>query len=319
MTDQLNLSVNSGVHASLHPSCHHQIVHCSFSLNIYYPPPYQRLIWDYKKADANIIRKALDSVNWERLFDSKNINEQVIALNETILNVFRNYVPNKYITTDDKDPIWMNENIKSKIKTKNILFKQYIQNGRFESDFVFLENLITEINELISSTKNLYYESLAKKLNNPLLQAKTYWSILKSFYNEKNPPIIPPLLVDNNFVTDIQTKANIFNKFFAEQCTPLKNNSVLPVNQMFLTQSRLNYIDFNEDEILKIIKALNIHKAHGHDNISIRMIKICDKSLLKPLILLFENSTKSSCYPDIWKRSNIIPAHKNDKQLVNNY
>ena len=90
------------------------------------------------------------------------------------MNVFRNYVPNKYITIDDKDPVWMNENIKSKIKTKNLLFKQYIQNGRFESDFVFLENLITEINELTSSTKNLYYENLAKKLNNLLLQAKTY-------------------------------------------------------------------------------------------------------------------------------------------------
>ena len=65
---------------------------------------------------------------------------------------------------------------------------------------------------------------------------------------------------------------------------------------------------------------LNIHKAHGHDGISIRMIKICDKSLLKPQILLFENSTKSSCYTDIKKRSNIIPVHgKNDKQLVNNY
>ena len=48
------------------------------------------------------------------------------------------------------------------------------------------------------------------------------------------------------------------------------------------------------------------------------MIKICDKSLLRPLILLFENSTKSSYYPDIWKRSNIVPIHKkNDKQLVN--
>ena len=28
-TDQPNLSVNSGVHASLHPNCHHQIVHTS--------------------------------------------------------------------------------------------------------------------------------------------------------------------------------------------------------------------------------------------------------------------------------------------------
>ena len=214
----------------------------------------------------------------------------------------------------------MNEIIKSKIKTKNLYFKQYIQNGRFESDFVFLESLIIEINDLISLTKKLYYANLAKKLNNPLLQAKTYWSILKSFYNEKKILIIPPLLIDDKYVTDTQMKANIFNKFFAEQCTPLKNNSVLPVNQMFLTQSRLSSISFNEDEILKIVRALNINKAHGHDDISIRMIKICDKSLLKPLIILFENSTKSSCYPDIWKRSNIIPVHKkNDKQLVNNY
>ena len=33
------------------------------------------------------------------------------------------------------------------------------------------------------------------------------------------------------------------------------------------------------------------------------MIKICDKSHLKPLVFLFENSTKSPCYPDIWKKS----------------
>ena len=213
-TDQPKLSVNSGVHTSLHQKCHHHIVYSRFNLDIYYPPPYQRLIWDYKKADTKVIRKGLDLVNWERLFDNKDINSQVTVLNETILNVFHNYVPNKYITIDDKDPVWMNDIIKSKIKTKNLFFKKYIQNGRFEGDYVFLEALIPDINELISSTKNLYYENLAKKLNNPLLQAKTYWSILKTFYNEKKIQLIPPLLVDNNFVTDIQTKANIFNKFF---------------------------------------------------------------------------------------------------------
>ena len=133
------------------------------------------------------------------------------------MDVLRNYVRNKYITIDDNDPVCMNEIIKSKIKTKILLFKQYIQNGRFEGDFVFLVTLKTTINELISSTENLYYENLAKNLNNPLLQAKTYCSILKTFYNEKKIPIFPPLLIDNNFVTDIQTKANIFNKFFAEQ------------------------------------------------------------------------------------------------------
>ena len=303
-----------------HPNCHHQIVHSSFNLIIFCPPPYQRLVWDYKKDGSKNIRKALDSVNWERLFDQIDINAQVAAFfNETILNVFRNLVPNKYITVDDKDPFSMNENIKTKIKEKNTFYQKYIENGRLESDFILLEKLITELNDLIFSTKTLYYENLAKKLNNLLLQTKTYWSILKTLYGNKKIPQIPPLLEDDKFVTDMKTKADIFNKFFAEQCTPLKNDSKLPSNQIYLTQSRLGSLNFNEDEILKIIRALNPHKAHGYDDISIRMIKICDKSLLKPLIILFKNSTKSSQYPDIWKRSNIIPVHKkNDKQLVIN-
>ena len=152
------------------------------------------------------------------------------------------------------------------------------------------------------------------------MQAKTYWSILKTFYSDKKVPLILPLLIDYKFVTDIKTKANIFNKFFADQCTPLKNNSILPTNQTFLTQARLEFLEFNEGEILKIIRALNINKAHGHDDISIRMIKICDKSLLKPSTILFKNSTSLCCYPDIWKKCHIIPAQKkNDKRLVNNY
>ena len=72
--------------------------------------------------------------------------------NYTILNVFKNYVRNKYITIDDKDPVWMDDTIKAKIK-KELLFKQYIENERFESDFGFLKALITELNELISSKK----------------------------------------------------------------------------------------------------------------------------------------------------------------------
>ena len=54
--------------------------------------------------------------------------------------------------------------------------------------------------------------------------------------------------------------------------------------------------------------------------LDIRMIKICDKSFAKSLIILFKNSRKSYYYPNISKRSNITPVHKkNDKQLINNY
>ena len=82
-------------------------------------------------------------------------------------------------------------------------------------------------------------------------------------------------------------KANIFNTFFAEQCTPLRSGSVLPVNQMFFDSSKTKIFRFQRSRNSEKNKSIK-HKAHGYD-ISIRMVKICDKSLLKPLILLFKN------------------------------
>ena len=93
-----------------------------------------------------------------------------------------------------------------------------------------------------------------------------------------------------------------------------------PTTDPKLNLSRLHYLGFNEDKIIKIIRALDIEKAHAHDHFSNRMIKICNKSLSKLLIILLENSTKSSCYPDILKRFDVIVVHKtSDKQLVKNY
>ena len=57
----------------------------------------------------------------------------------------------------------INETLKSKMKAKHVLYKKHIQNGRFDSDFISLENSIIELNDLISSTKASYYKSLGKR------------------------------------------------------------------------------------------------------------------------------------------------------------
>ena len=98
------------------------------------------------------------------------------------------------------------------------------------------------------------------KLNDLKTSAKTYWSILKFFYNDSKIPLIPPLLVNNKIVSDFTEKANLFNDFFATQCTPLSNNSVLPSAISFKTQSRLFSINFEKEDILKIIRTLTLIK-----------------------------------------------------------
>ena len=41
---QSNLVMESDVHSSVYPNCHHQIVFGKINLKIYYPPPYEREI-----------------------------------------------------------------------------------------------------------------------------------------------------------------------------------------------------------------------------------------------------------------------------------
>ena len=45
----------------------------------------------------------------------------------------------------------------------------------------------------------------------------------------------------------------------------------------------LDFIDIDDHKILKVIRNLNSNKAHGCDDISIRMLKICDDSIFLPL------------------------------------
>ena len=85
------------------------------NLKIAYPPPYQRRVWDFKRANTDSIRKAIKMIDWHFMILNKNIHEQVSTFNTTLMNIISNYTPSKYITVDDKDHPWMIGAIKIKL------------------------------------------------------------------------------------------------------------------------------------------------------------------------------------------------------------
>ena len=119
-TSQSNLIMHSGVHPSLHPNCHHQIVFAKFNLTIFYPPPYKRLVWHYQQANTDLIKRAVELFDWEKSFNLE-MNKQVSVFNETIRNIFENFIPHETITCNEKNPPFMNKQIKtSRKKTLSI-------------------------------------------------------------------------------------------------------------------------------------------------------------------------------------------------------
>ena len=89
---------------------------------------YERLIWDYNNADIPSINRAIDISDWDNSFEGKNVHEQVHFFNKTILNIFHNYIRNKAILCNDKDPPWFNNEIRRTLTKKNEIFEQYMGN-----------------------------------------------------------------------------------------------------------------------------------------------------------------------------------------------
>ena len=85
----------------------------------------------------------------------------------------------------------------------------------------------------------------------------------------------------------------------------LKKNYPRDQTLKFLTEHPLTSCEFYETEILQIINNQNSNKAHGHDMISIRLLKLCGKAICRPLNIIFKTFLNTGMFPSEWKKGNV--------------
>ena len=118
-----------------------------------------------------------------------NVNDMVHLFNRTIKNILHNFIPHEIITCDHRDAPWINSSIKYLIQDKNEAYKCFKgsnSNSQYYQNFQSLQNLLGFSTE---ASKEIYYSRLSKKLLEPSTSPKTYWSVLKSFHNNKKYPV----------------------------------------------------------------------------------------------------------------------------------
>ena len=118
-----NLISKYGVDASIFDKCHHNIIYGKTDIRVPLPPKYVREVWDYSKADVQNIKKSIKDFNWGKTLESLSIDSKIDLLNETFLNIFRNYILNKKIKYDYRQPPWMTNTIKRSLNERFILTK----------------------------------------------------------------------------------------------------------------------------------------------------------------------------------------------------
>ena len=117
LTDQPNLILNSGVRPSLDPLVKHQMTFCKLNFKIPPPPKYDRKVWHLKKAQAVLIKRAMNIFPWEEHLKKITYpSDQVELLTRTILNIMSNVVPNEIKKFRPSEPAWFNNDIRYRLK-----------------------------------------------------------------------------------------------------------------------------------------------------------------------------------------------------------
>ena len=118
-TSQPNLFMESGVHSTLHRNCHHQVVFAKFNFYILYPSPYERTVWFYEKANAELIQSAINEFDWTKALPNVSVDEKVCYFTKKLLDIIHNFIPHEIIIFDDRDPPWINNEIEKLMNEKN--------------------------------------------------------------------------------------------------------------------------------------------------------------------------------------------------------
>ena len=75
--------------------------------------------------------------------------------------------------------------------------------------------------------------------------------------------------------------------------------------------STLDQIQVTEEEVLKMLNSLDIHKSTDPYLLPTKILKMVAILIYQPLTILFNKSLSSAVFPSSWKLANITPVFKN--------
>ena len=131
---------------------------------------------------------------------------------------------------------------------------------------------------------------------------------------------------NDSILTDHTDIANNFNSYFTNIGPNLANNihNVNPINHLSYLNSLDNNVfhfqDIDESLVELIIDNFPSKNSCGYDGISLRLLKFCKLTIIKPLTLIIRQVLNTGIFPEKLKIAKVIPIFKKgDEELFSNY
>ena len=294
----------------------HCTISCQLNFKINNKSPYHRNIWLFNKTNFTEFRQELENTDFNSIFDSGDVDYVCSSWSQMFLDVAKRTIPNKYILVRPNDAPWYTSNLRL-MKRKMLRLFQKFKSKKTTTSWEKYKTARNQYQYSLDQAEQTYKNNLAGTLADEK-NSKRWWSTVKSFLGKGSFNSIPPMQDNNSFITDSRDKANAFNKFFLSHSNIDTNQAYLP-NSPFC-EEKLSSIEVREQEVLDLLKSIDVSKATGPDGIGPKLLKEAGKAIVPSLTKLFNMCLQTSKIPRMWKQANVLPLHKKgDNFVFNNY
>lgn len=290
---------------------HHPSLEFSIKISVTRSLTYQsRAIFNFRKANYNVINATLAALGWEDILLNKPLNTMVELFYAELNKIIEKHVPSFRVRGNY--PIYFKSETIKTILEKNKHHKKYKKYGD-QISYLMFSRLRRRSKQLINNDFNSYIQSVELEILN---NSKKFWNYVSN--KKRSNASIPRVLhYGDSVAEDGKSVSNLFATFF--KSVYLTGNTGRNLSYP-MSEAANDNILVSENEISELIKTLDIKKSAGPDGVPPLFIKYCVRHLTKPLSLIYNLSLREGCFPLKWKASYVIPIFKSgDRSTVSNY
>ncbi|KAE8676336.1 General transcription factor IIE subunit 1 isoform 3 [Hibiscus syriacus] len=230
---------------------------------------------------------------------------------------------------EHKESWWWNDEVQTKVKTKQICFKEFLQYNDDEERLRAKQRYKEakrEAKNTVAKAKDKAYEEMYKRLDTKEGQNDIF-RLAKSRENRKKDLGSIRFIKDNNgvlLVKDHDIKrgwGNYFLGLFNDGASPCRENTIDGSADHHTTANDFPTSRIEIEEVKMALRKMGRDKAVGPDQIPITVWLALGEDGVKWLTNIFNIILETAKMPEEWRESTVIPIYKNkgDPQRCGNY
>lgn len=208
LTNKRNIKCKRAV-GIVREDLYHPAISFNFdSTGIKFMKPKKQTKLNFFKSNYTAINEELIKMNWEQLFNNRNINENVDIFYTTIKSLVKTHTPETIVTRDDY-PIWYTKQLIELIIEKEHLFKLKKRTQNPIHNLLYKQKRQAIKHEKKKCLREYETNIESKVKSNP----KAFFAYTKALHKSNNLPLV--MTYKNHISDTLKDTANSFADYFS--------------------------------------------------------------------------------------------------------